>query len=82
MQQLVVGLDWAFACYSEPDAPVVGSYSYERSNTMNLGASVRYTLRPLTLFVKGDNLLNQNYDRYFGYRNIGANFLAGFAVSF
>lgn len=82
MQQLVVGLDWAFACYSEPDAPVVGSNSYERSNTMNLGASVRYTLRPLTLFVKGDNLLNQNYDRYFGYRNIGANFLAGFAVSF
>ena len=83
-KDLYVGLDWAFACYEDPDLTVNGK-SYERNNTVNLGASIRYTLPvsvPFTLFVKGDNLLNQNYDRYFGYRNIGANFLAGLAVSF
>lgn len=84
VKDLYVGLDWAFACYEDPDLTVNGK-RYERNNTVNLGASIRYTLPvsvPFTLFVKGDNLLNQNYDRYFGYRNIGANFLAGLAVSF
>lgn len=82
---LYAGIDWNFANYtnaadSDPSTP-----DYNRPNTVNLGASLRYTLpiqQPVTLFVKGDNLLNQKYDRYFGYRNIGTNFLAGFAMSF
>lgn len=79
---LNVELDWALAYYKEPDMPAFINRNYERNSTMNLGAGIRYTMDPLTLFVKGDNLLNRNYDRYWGYRNIGANFLAGFAVSF
>lgn len=79
---LNVELDWALAYYKEPDMPTFINRNYERNSTMNLGAGIRYTMDPLTLFVKGDNLLNRNYDRYWGYRNIGANFLAGFAVSF
>ena len=84
VRELYFGLNWEFATYSTPDLPTE-SVLYKRPNTVNLGANLRYTLPldlPLTLFVKGDNLLNQNYDRYFGYRNIGANFLAGFAMSF
>ena len=80
------GLNWEFATYSTPDFPSEeGIVLYKRPNTVNLSANLRYTLPidlPLTLFVKGDNLLNQKYDRYFGYRNIGANFLAGFSLSF
>lgn len=85
MKDLYVGVDWRLACYSNPNIDVEPGPAYERPNTVNLGASVRYTLPidlPLTVFVKGDNLLNQNHDRYFGYRNIGANFLGGFALSF
>lgn len=82
---LYFGLNWEFATYSTPDLPSFEGVLYNRPNTVNLGANLRYTLpidMPLTLFVKGDNLFNQKYDRYFGYRNIGANFLAGFAMSF
>lgn len=81
---LYFGLNWEFAAYSTPDIPFEGAL-YKRPNTVNLGADLRYTLpidTPLTFFVKGDNLLNQKYDRYFGYRNIGANVIAGVAVSF
>ena len=83
LKGLHVGLDWLLECYTNP---VVDEYvNYLRPNTMNLGASVRYSLPidlPLTLFVKGDNLLDRKYDRYFSYRGIGANFLAGFSLSF
>lgn len=82
---LYFGLNWEFAAYSTPDLPLEGEALYKRPNTVNLGANLRYTLPvdlPLTIFVKGDNLLNQKYDRYFGYRNVGANFLAGIAMSF
>ena len=81
---LYFGLNWEFATYTTPDLPLDGVL-YDRPNTANLGANLRYTLpidMPLTLFVKGDNLLNQKYDRYFGYHYIGANFLAGIAMSF
>ena len=81
---LYFGLNWEFATYTTPELPS-DEILYKRPNTVNLGANLRYTLpisMPLTIFVKGDNLLNQKYDRYFGYRNIGANFLAGFAMSF
>lgn len=85
MKDLYLGLDWNLACYAKVDLDLEPASQYKRPNTVNLGASIRYTLPmdlPVTVFVKGDNLLNQNYDRYFGYRNIGPNFLAGFAMSF
>lgn len=85
VKDLYFGLDWEYAHYSMPDIDVVGGMQYERPNTVNLGANLRYTLPiklPLTVFVKGDNLLDQKFDRYFGYRHIGANFLGGFALSF
>ncbi|MBQ6964600.1 MAG: hypothetical protein IJP82_02770 [Bacteroidaceae bacterium] len=79
------GLDWEYAWYNNPDIDVVPGPAYERPATVNLGASLHYTLPvrlPLTVFVKGDNLLNQKFDRYFGYRDLGTNFIAGFALSF
>ena len=82
---LYFGLAWDFATYSTPDLPQADRVLYKRLNTVNLGANLRYTLPinlPFTIFVKGDNLLNQKFDRYFGYRSIGANVLAGFAMSF
>jgi hypothetical protein len=84
IKDLYVGVDWRLDCYSMPEGVAPGP-AYERPNTVNFGASIRYTVPvdlPLTVFIKGDNLMNQNYDRYFGYRNIGANFLGGFALSF
>ena len=83
MKDLYLGLNWDFAMYrleKEGDEP-----QYERPNTANLGASLRYTLpveMPLTLFVKGDNLLNRANDRYASYRSLGTTFTAGFAMSF
>lgn len=56
---------------------------YKRDNTMNLGASVSYTFPcRLTLYAKGDNLLNKTYDQYTMYRTSGTNFLAGAAITF
>lgn len=85
VKDFYLGLNWEYAYYTTPDIDVAPGPVYERPATVNLGASLRYTLPvklPLTVFVKGDNLLNQKYDRYFGYRNIGASFMAGFALSF
>ena len=85
MKDFYLDVDWQYASYKEPDLMVVPGPQYERPCTVNLGAGLRYTLPvdlPLTLFAKGDNLLNKKEDRYFGYRNIGANFLAGFSLSF
>ena len=86
MKGLYFGLDWQYAYYKNPEILVTGiSKAYERKSMENLGASLRYTLpvsMPITLFVKGDNLLNRNFDRYLGYRSIGTNVLGGFALSF
>jgi hypothetical protein len=59
-------------------------YAYTRPATVNLGASLSYTLDrlPLTVYVKGSNLLNQDYDKYFGYKAPGMNILAGAALTF
>lgn len=59
-------------------------YEYTRPATVNLGASLSYTLDclPLTIYVKGNNLLNQDYDKYFGYKAPGMNILAGAAITF
>ena len=83
LKGLHVGLNWLLECYTNPK--VYDGMNYQRPNTMDLGASVRYSLPldlPVTLFVKGENLLDREHDRYFSYRGLGASFLAGFALSF
>lgn len=85
MKGFYLGLDWQYETFYQEDLGTATDPQYKRPDKVNLGASLRYTLpikQPLTLFVKGDNLLNQNYDRFYGYRNIGANFLGGFSLSF
>lgn len=86
VKDLYFGVDFNYACYTKPDiAEEGGADIYKRPATLNLGASLRYTLpveMPLTVFVKGDNLLNHKHDRYFGYRALGTNVLAGIALSF
>lgn len=83
IDNLYLGLNWGLQSFNSPE--VDEKDSYDRPATIELGASIRYVLPtelPLSVFIKGNNLMNQNYDRYFGYRNIGAHFLAGFALSF
>lgn len=85
IKDLYFGIDWQLACFNSPEIPVDGGKAYERPSIINLGASLRYTLPvniPLSVFVKGDNLLNQKYDRYYGYSTLGTNVIAGFALSF
>lgn len=82
---LYVGLDWDFAIYDEPAYDDGVLAAYHRPNMLNLGASIRYTLPvkyPCTLFVKGDNLFDCKYDRYWGYRQMGVNVQGGLALSF
>lgn len=85
MKGFYFGLDWQYGAFHQEDIGTEDEPQYKRPDIVNLGASLRYTLpikQPVTIFVKGDNLLNQNYDRYYGYRNIGASFVGGFALSF
>ena len=85
MKGLYMGMDWELAIYDEPTIDQVLGPAYNRPNTLNLGASIRYTLPvklPCTLFVRGDNLLDRKYDRYWGYRQTGVNVLGGLAMSF
>lgn len=86
MKDLYLGIDWNLYCFSLPDTPDWTNEQLDRKNTLNIGADLRYTLpiikTPMTLFVKGDNLLFQEYDRFYGYQNIGANILGGLAISF
>ena len=85
MKDFYLGLDWQYGVFHQEDIGTEDDPQYKRPALVNLGASLRYTLpikQPITLFVKGDNLFNQKYDRYYGYRNIGANFVGGFALSF
>lgn len=79
------GLDWRYATFHMGNLGLEEGMQYKRPDILNLGASLRYTLpikQSLTVFLKGDNLLNRNYDRYLGYRNVGATFMGGFALSF
>ena len=77
IEQLTIGADFLFESFEKK------TNRYERPNTVNLGASISYTFPfRLTLYVKGDNLLNQKYDQYVMYRTPGINFLAGAAITF
>lgn len=80
---LTLGADFAYQSFKE-------SKGYNQPDVMSLGASLSYTLpasstifdSPITLYAKGDNLLNRNYDHYLMYRSPGINFLFGAAISF
>ncbi len=56
---------------------------YERPTTIDLGASLSYTFPcRLSIYAKGDNLLNKKYDQYMMYGSPGMNFLFGAAYTF
>ena len=77
IEQLTIGADFLFESFEKK------TNRYERPNTVNLGASISYTFPfRLTLYAKGDNLLNKKYDQYVMYRTPGINFLAGAAITF
>lgn len=77
IEQLTIGADFLFESFQKK------TNRYERPNTMNLGATISYTFPfRLTLYAKGDNLLNKKYDHYTMYRTPGINFLAGAAITF
>lgn len=79
------GVDIASQTYSHDD-----DISYKRPHSFNLGSSLTYSMplsnsksnSRLSLYLRGDNLLNKKYDAYYGYRALGANFLLGTAVTF
>lgn len=82
---LRIGADIAIDTYDKNH-----SVYYRRPNTTNLGASISYAT-PLSLlsrdtqmsvFLRGNNLLNNNYDQFLGYRAQRANGLVGVAVTF
>ncbi len=80
---LRIGVDYEFASFTSDE-----NVDYKRPTTHNLGASISYKiprqLLPLNLSVycRGDNLLNQKYDAFYGYRTIGTTVLAGVALNF
>jgi hypothetical protein len=77
IEQLTIGADFLFESYPKL------TNRYERPNTVNVGATISYTFPfRLTLYAKGDNLLNKKYDQYVMYRTPGINFLAGAAITF
>ncbi len=56
---------------------------YERPNSIDLGATVSYTFPcRLTLYAKGDNLLNRKFDQYTMYGSPEMSFLFGAAYTF
>lgn len=72
-----IGADLLFESFKKADG------RYRRDNTIDLGATIGYTLPiGLSIYAKGDNLLNKKYDHYSMYRTPGTNFLAGLAFTF
>lgn len=56
---------------------------YERPTTIDLGALLSYTFPcRLSIYAKGDNLLNRKYDQYMMYGSTGMNFLCGASYTF
>lgn len=74
-----IGVGYKLQTFKKPDT----TNSYKRPSTSNLCADLSYTFKSgLSLFVKGDNLLNEDYENFWGYSALGTNFLAGFALTF
>lgn len=84
-QGLRCGVDYVLQTFGSDGVKV-----YKRPTTNNLGATVSYTMpvpelsagSNLSVYVKGSNLLNRNYDAYMGYRAQRISFLAGVALTF
>lgn len=77
LKGLLMGVDFLFQSFKKHDQ------LYDRSNTMDLGATIGYTFPfRLSVYAKGDNLLNKDYDQYIMYRTPGINFLFGAAYTF
>ena len=58
---------------------------YERPTTVDMGITAHYvfpTKIPFSIYANIDNLFNSNFDRFYGYRAVGPNFIIGAAVTF
>jgi outer membrane cobalamin receptor len=73
-------LQWIHALYGEDAA---GLISVIEPGYVLIGAKINYRIHKLiTLYVSGDNLLNQEYQHLYGYPNPGINFIAGINFKF
>ena len=74
-------LDFAMQTYDHE-----GMVDYKRPNRYDLGAGLSYRLpidmARITLFARGNNLLNNKFDVYNAYKAPGINVIAGAAVTF
>ncbi len=81
-----MGVDWKLQTFIKPSSStgVSSVESYKRPATIDLGLSAHYTFSPIPLSIYGnvDNLFNANYDRFYGYRALGTNFIIGVAYTF
>lgn len=72
-----VGVDFIYQSFES------AQYSYKQPNTCDLGASLSYTFpMGLTIYAKGNNLMNKKYDQFLGYKASGTNILLGAAITF
>ncbi|MBQ4278190.1 MAG: hypothetical protein II750_08880 [Bacteroidaceae bacterium] len=77
LKGLSIGADILFESFDKADG------RYHRQSTIDLGATVSYTTPwNLTIYAKGQNLLNRKHDQYFMYRAQKVSFMAGAAFSF
>jgi len=74
-------LDFAMQTYDHE-----GLVDYKRPNRYDLGLGLSYQipvdLARITVFARGNNLLNNKFDLYNAYKAPGINFIAGAAVTF
>lgn len=78
---LVGTLDFVLQTYDNDDQS-----DYKRPNRYDLGLGLSYQipvdLARITVFARGNNLLNNKFDLYNAYKAPGINFVAGAAVTF
>lgn len=66
-------------CYAKLDDTLIN----EMPSKLDVNLSATYAFdRTFSLFIKANNLLNSNYQRFYGYDVQGVNFLVGGAISF
>ena len=58
--------------------------TYNRPTMFDFGLTGHYVFDniPLSIYANVDNLFNCKYDRFYGYRNVGINFIVGAAYTF
>lgn len=78
---LVATLDFALQTYDNDSQS-----TYKRPDRYDLGLGLSYRipvdLARITVFARGNNLLNNKFDAYNAYKGLGVNFIAGAAVTF